>query len=345
MTNHATLVRVGALTSYVDLARSLRLEPSALLQSCGLKERNLSDCDGLIPAANVAELLEQSAEAAGVEDFGLRLAQMRKLAEIGPVGLVVREEPTIRHGIRAAEQFFQYYSNSVSFRLDEHENTAVLRIRFLPITEGRIRQLTELMIGTVFRIARALAGGDWTPEGVALSHPAPRRRTIHESFFGTRTLFDNNFNGFIFRASDLDAPVQMADIAMPRYIKHYIEEVVAQPSIKIDATVRQLLFAFLPSGHCSSERVANHIGVDRKTIGRWLAAEGKTFSSLLNEVRIELARRHIRTGHKSLTETAQLLGFSGLATFSRWFRTEFGTSATRYQQQLTRNDRIRIPES
>jgi AraC-like DNA-binding protein len=63
-----------------------------------------------------------------------------------------------------------------------------------------------------------------------------------------------------------------------------------------------------------------------------LAAEGETFSSILNKVRIELARRYIQTGRKSLTETAQLLGFSGLATFSRWFRNEFGTSATRWQK-------------
>ena len=119
---------------------------------------------------------------------------------------------------------------------------------------------------------------------------------------------------------------------MPHYMKHFVEEMVAQPAVTIDATVRQLVFSLLPSGRCSSMAIADHLGVDRKTVTRRLAAHGTTYSSIVNDVRIELARRHIRTSQRSLTETAQLLGFSGLATFSRWFGAEFGMSATSWRQ-------------
>ncbi len=332
MSKPANLIRAGTLASYVALARSLQLDAPRLLQSVGLDRFDLSDVDALIPARAATELLERSAEAAGIEDFGLRLATMRNLADLGPVALIVREEPTVGHAIRAAEQYLHRYSEAIAFHLDEYATTAVLRVQYVSTTRGRIRQGTELLVGTVFRVVNALTGGAWAPESVSFSHPPPSSRTIHLSFFRTRTLFDSDFNGFMLRPSDLTAPVRNADMAMPRYVRHYVEEVLSQPIVETDVTVRQLVFSLLPSGRCTSEAIARHLGVDRKTVSRRLARRDETFSSIVNKARIELARRHVRTEHRSLTETAQLLGFSGLATFSRWFRAEFGTSATSWRK-------------
>src|SRR5688572_30209708 len=161
------------LASYRDLARSLRIDASRLLRGVGLHRVDLSDTEALVSAAAASELLERSAEAAGVEDFGLRLAALRTLAQVGPVGLLVREEPTVGHAIRAAERYFRLHSDALAFRLDEYDNAAVLRIEFLSGTQGRTRQATELIVGTVFRVINVLAGNAWAPESVSLSHPAP----------------------------------------------------------------------------------------------------------------------------------------------------------------------------
>jgi AraC-like DNA-binding protein len=326
------LARAGMLTGYEELARSLGLDPRALARSVGLHRFNWNDPDALIPAAAASELLERSAEAAGIEDFGLRLATTRNLAQLGAIGLIVREEPTVGHAIKAAEDYFRLHSETLSFHLDEHDKIAVFRIQYLSNTQGRTRQSTELIVGTVFRTLSVLAGRAWAPESVCFAHPAPQRRTIHESFFKTRTLFDSGFDGFILHTGDLTAPIRTADAAMTRYIRHYVEEVMAQPVITTDASVRQLVFALLPSGRATAEVIAQRLGVDRKTVHRRLAAHGETFSSIVNGARIELAQRHIKAERRSLTETAQLLGFSSLATFSRWFRTEFGMSATSWRR-------------
>lgn len=331
MTKSSSLVRAGTLAGFSELAGSLHLDAAGLLRGVGLHRFDLSDLDTFIPAEAVTELLERSATTSGIEDFGLRLAAVRNLAHIGPVGLLVREEPTVGHAIRAAENYLRRYSEAIDFRLYERATVAMLRVQYLAATRGRTRQATELLVGTVHRVINALAGSAWAAESVSFAHPAPASRTIHESFFRTRPLFNYTFNGFILRASDLSAPVRTAEMAMPRYMKQFVEEIVAQPAVTIDATVRQLVFSLLPSGRCSSKAIAHHLGVDRKTVTRRLAAHNTTYSEILNDARLELVRRHIRTGQRSLTETAQLLGFSGLATFSRWFRSEFGMSATSWR--------------
>jgi AraC-like DNA-binding protein len=328
----SSLVRAGTLAGYVELARSLHLDAAALLRGAGLHRFDLSDVDAFIPASAVTELLERSAALAGLEDFGLRLATVRNLTHIGPVGLLVREEPTVGHAIRAAESYLRRYSDAIDFRLYERTNVAMLRVQYLAATQGHTRQATELLVGTVHRVINALAGRTWAAESVSFAHPPPTTQTIHQRFFRTHTLFNNNFNGFIMHASDLSVSVRTAEMAMPHYMKQFVEAVVAQPAVTFDATVRQLVFSLLPSGRCSSEAIAERLGVDRKTVTRRLAARGTSYSEILNDARIELARRHIRTGQRSLTETAQLLGFSGLATFSRWFGAEFGMSATAWRR-------------
>jgi AraC-like DNA-binding protein len=329
---NAKLIRAGILSSYVPLARSLQLDPFRLLQSVALDRVDLSDGQTLIPAAAVTELLERSAEASGLEDFGLRLATTRNLAHVGPVGLLLREEPTVGHALRAAERYFRLYSETLAFNLDQYEKIAVVRIGYLSISRGQTRQMTELTMGTVFRTFSALAGDAWAPESVSFSYPAPAGSTIHSSFYKTRLRFDDSFNGFFLQTSDLAAPIRTADTAMAEYIRRHVDEIVAERAVKFDATVRRLVFALLPSGRCSGELVASHLGIDRKTVNRRLAFEGETFSSVVNNVRIELARRYIKTEARSFTQTGQLLGFSGLPTFSRWFRTEFGMSPTRWRE-------------
>ena len=52
-----------------------------------------------------------------------------------------------------------------------------------------------------------------------------------------------------------------------------------------------------------------------------------SFSSLVNELRVELATRHVMECERPLTEVAAMLGFSAPSGFSRWYHTQFGCSA------------------
>jgi AraC-like DNA-binding protein len=96
----------------------------------------------------------------------------------------------------------------------------------------------------------------------------------------------------------------------------------------LSAEVRSLVRDMLPLGGCSVEEVAHHLGVDRRTVHRHLARGGETFSSLMDEVRAELAESYLEGNKRHLTEVAQLLGFSALSAFSRWHKRHFGLTLT-----------------
>jgi transcriptional regulator GlxA family with amidase domain len=69
------------------------------------------------------------------------------------------------------------------------------------------------------------------------------------------------------------------------------------------------------------------MGVVRRTVQRRLAEQGQSFSSIVNDIRKELATRHVMESNRPLTEVATLPGFSAPSAFSRWYHAEFGCSA------------------
>ena len=99
--------------------------------------------------------------------------------------------------------------------------------------------------------------------------------------------------------------------------------------------VRQLVVMQLGMGQCSVERIAHLLRVDRRTIHRRLAQEQQTFSGLVDAVRRELASRYLADHKRTLAEISALLGFAAPSGFSRWYRQQFGTTAS-----VARSERV-----
>jgi AraC-like DNA-binding protein len=53
-------------------------------------------------------------------------------------------------------------------------------------------------------------------------------------------------------------------------------------------------------------------------------------------VKRELAGRYLEEPERRLADVAELLGFSTLSAFSRWYKMQFGRTATRHRAQLAK---------
>ncbi len=161
-------------------------------------------------------------------------------------------------------------------------------------------------------------------------HSAPRNLDTHRRVFGSKVEFNRDFNGIICCTSDLDTPIAAADPAMARYAQQYVDSIKPSEGSFGDR-VRELVALLLASGDCRMERVAEQIGVDRKTVHRHLAEEGTTFSAIVDAVRTELANRYIANRERPLSVVAEMLGFSHSSAFSRWFKKRFGRTVSAWR--------------
>ncbi|MBV9461027.1 MAG: AraC family transcriptional regulator, partial [Bradyrhizobium sp.] len=266
------LIRSAALTQYGRLARSMGLDPAAMLRKARLPMTCLERPDLRIPVRNLRRLLELSAEASGVETFGLRLAERGDVSNLGPLALLIREQATVGTALEALSRFIHIHNEAMRLTIERHDDLA--RIVIL-LRGGAMRQSTELALGTSNRSIRFLCGGDWRPLEIHFTHGPPRNQRYHRQVFGCDLAFHSDFDGVVLAASDLDRRIPMASPELARFLEGRIE-VFEEQLDRWDARVAMIARVLLPGGSCSIERVAEHLGCDRRTIHRHLLDCGTT---------------------------------------------------------------------
>jgi AraC-like DNA-binding protein len=334
------LIRSGCLTHFAEIARSAGLDPLAMLRKAKLPLTAIERPDLRLAVTNVRRLLEISAAESGVESFGLRMAGRGGLSDLGPVALVVREQPTVGKALETLCRFLPIHHDGMRLTIERHENTVIVA----PLLPGRAeRQATEAVVATLHQVIRSLHGPDWRPLEVHLMHSPPADRKFHLKFFGCEVFFDRDFDGVVFAASDMDQPIPRADPDLARYVQRRVDALYARPDrwdVKVGGLVRELL----SGGDCRIERVAEHLACDRRTVHRRLAECGTTFSEIVDTERAELAARLIENPATPIADVAERLGFSAQSAMARWFRRRFGCSITQWRKERRPAEPLALPD-
>lgn len=327
------VIRSASLSGYVDLARSYGLDPVRMMAGAGLNVRCLEDPETPISVHAVRQLLEDSAQAAGVEDFGLQLAKGRRLANLGPIGLVLRDEPTARQALDTLSRYLRLLNTSLLTHIEDQADSVIIREHIVLDSQGSVRQSMELAVGVMYRILVELLGAQWRPRKVCFAHRQPANAAAHRALFGNGLEFNGAFDGIVCAASDLQAPLPHEASGISPIARRFLDQALSRSGRQAVGTTRQLISALLPGGRCTAEQVAQHMGIDRRTLHRHLAAEGESFSSLVAAIRAEFAQRQVRDSDRSSAELAQLLGFSGASAFAYWFRCRFGCTVSQMRAE------------
>jgi AraC-like DNA-binding protein len=328
-----SLIRSSSLTNFIEVALAAGLDPYRQLRKAGISNSALLDPDLMIPAKSVMQLLEDSAHAAGIEDFGLRMAETRQLENLGPLAIALREDPTLRKALQSLTRRLELINGSMVLRIEEAEGVAILRQEVTDNMGGAVRQATELVACVIFRTLKQLLGPAWRPRSVCFSHRPPVNLDMHRRLFGTSIRFNHEFDGIVVAAADLDAAIQSYDPFIALHAREFLDAKLAQSDVTMPDRVRKLVFALLPTGECAATQVAQQLGVDRKTLYRHLDYYNQNYSSIVDAVRVDLVTRYIENRERPLSETAILLGFSSLSAFSRWFSGRFGCSVSTWRRE------------
>lgn len=320
--------RSAVLTGYAALASSVGLDPHRMVREAGLPLACLTDPDLKVSSAAVARLLEASATRAEVPDFGLRLGMPREISILGALGLVAREQSTVRRVMEAIAENSWAQVEGIRIELEDADDLVIIKPTMTVKGVGYSRQVAEMMMAVLTRFIARYQPRGWQPEMVMAMHRLPERRgkgpasetASYLKAFGRMPLFDQPFNAVVVLKADMDRSIPGADPTTADQLAAYLRHVAGERRENYVDKVRELMLVFLPRGLCTTERLARHLGVDRRTVHRKLKAEGHTFETLLREVRIELAEAYLQAGDRQMKDISDLLGFSSPSAFSRWRR-------------------------
>ena len=230
MRHTSALIRSGSLDGYVELVRSLGRDPYAFMRTVGLHPKFLESPEMLIPRDVVRELLEITARATKTPDLALRLVSQRKLSALGPISLVLREDPTPRAALDTLRRYLKLVNPSLSISIEDTASLVVIREDLLPTPGLPMRQSVELAVGTMFRMLGELIGERWRPREVRFTHRPPEDLSAYRAFFGRNVKFNQEFNGLVCLASDLSKPRDSGDQVAAGFVRKHLEAALTDRS-------------------------------------------------------------------------------------------------------------------
>src|SRR4029453_5216789 len=179
------LVRAAALTGYFAVAEELRMDTVPLLRRSGLTRSMLDNPEQMLPARPVIRLLEESAAASNCLAFGPRMAELRGLADLGMVSLLIAHQSTLRDALSVLIQFRNRINSTLVASCEEFERMVLLRQHFALNPPIPSRQADDLALGVLDQMCRSVIGADWKTIAIRLpcEPPAPGERTVYQRLF------------------------------------------------------------------------------------------------------------------------------------------------------------------
>ena len=318
--------RAATLTNYLDVARQLGLNTPSLLAQAGLSASVLDVPNQRVPVSAIVKLLELSARVGACSSLGLRMAEHRQLSDFGEVSLLLSYQPNLREALQVMVQYIQLFNNSLAIFIEEAGKTVIIREEIITDAPMPSRQVTELAVGVMYRFCAAQVGvgSNWHPISVNFTHDAPADLSLHKRLFGCKLEFGSEFNGIVCQSVDLDVPTPLANQAMARHARQYLDTLLVETQQSVLVEVRKAIYLLLPMGRATIEQIASTLGMNVRTLQRHLEESGATFSELVNEVRRDLVIRYLKNAGYSLGHIADMLGYSMPSSFTRWFSAQFG---------------------
>lgn len=329
----ASTIRSAPLVKFSQAAQGIGLDSGRLFHHVGVDSRCLVERELQVPERWLARLFDATERRSGFHSGGLLIASTWRMADYGPLALLLQHQPTIRHALGVFESYRHLRSRAVTLRI--HESGDVALIQLLIHAEGGEpgRHSVELALGSLMAMLRWFLGADWTPTEVRCRHAAPPHLDLHRRVFGCPVEFGCDTDCVVLHGAELDRPGPFADLHLARYAKEFLDQLPPGRQAPTSLAVRRSIEVLLPQGRCTVDDVAAQLGTSPRTLQRRLAQENAEFSVLLNEVRRALASRYLGDPRYPIAQVGALLGFAEASAFSRWFGAQFGRSPRQWRTE------------
>ncbi|SDN66554.1 AraC family transcriptional regulator [Pseudomonas jinjuensis] len=328
------LSRASSLHGFAEFAISQGLNPAEMLKAAGLPTDVLEHPEGLISYRKLLGLLELCVQRSGNPFFSLQFGLHQGVGIFGPLLYLILNAKNVREALQGLARNYQRHSGAGAFALEPQGD--LVMISYLPLEPDHAdaHHGAELAKGIGTQLMRMLLGNRWQPVAAYVQHAPVGELSVYRRLLGLEPQFNSPFNGHVFEARLLDAPLATADGTLHDLVQRHLQSVDELSDQGTAVHTRQLVHSFLSSGRASIEVIAEYMMLNPRTLQRYLAAEGTTFQRLLDEVRQETALRYLKESNVSLSELAQFLGYSDLSAFSRAFQRWYGMSPRDWLKSL-----------
>jgi AraC-like DNA-binding protein len=304
-------------------ARAAGIDVTPLMAKAGVTRQQVEEEDFELPTDDQVKFVELIADALQDDLLGFHLACDVDLRELGLLYYVLNSSEFLGDALRRAERYCALINEGVRLRVSGGSQLA-LDVKYVGVKRLSDRHQIEAWVTGLVRICRQITNRRPLPCIVSFVHRREGGCPEMDAFMGREVTFGADVDEIVFPGTVEQMTVPGADPYLNKLLVRYCEEARAHRAatstlrIKVENTIAPLL----PHGKASAPEIARRLGMSPRTLARQLAAEGLTFSTVLDRLRADLARHYLQDGGVSISKIAWMLGYHEASAFAhahkRW---------------------------
>ena len=329
-------VNARKIRSVLQVGASVGLDVTGWMALHGLSDEVLSEPDGLLPQTLWRDAWTAVVAHSGNAAVGLRAAASIPRGYYGVIDYVIRSQPTLGEGVRAAVRYFPLANTTGVIELRRSGSQVVASRLIRGDEQGQLPlQAAEFALLSMVRTLKLAVAQPWSPTEVRFRHARTEHAHETERHFGCPVRYQAAEDAITVEASVLALPTVGADAELLAIVTRHAEDRLQSLSLDDDfeAHVRHAIRVDLEGGGSGIDTVARRLGQSRRTLQRRLSERDLVFRDLQREVRSQVADGLLVGSELSIGEVAWLTGYSDASTFCRAYRGWFGVSPSERRRQ------------
>lgn len=338
-----SLPQINAIFSrlLIDYLRdNAGIDPAKFLSEVNIDNALFDSENELIPMSVFMMLMEEASKYINDPNLGLHYYQNIDIKQVGIFGYTISNSPDLKETMSRICRYYCLFQNGMEFKFFSNGHNYQVTYEVTAKSLPQSRQDSEMTLMALIMLVRNLIKPNWRPITVHFKHKAPKNITEHKQLLCNNIVFNQPVNAIIFDDEILELPIINADQQLGGSLITVLEQLLVlqeSPENEWLTLFRNFIMDSLCEGPPSIDIMAKSMNMSRRTLQRKLANKGWSFKDLVENIRQELAKNHLRVSDLLIQDIAFLLGYSEISSFNRAFKRWEGKTPHEYRNDCRAN--------
>lgn len=315
------MVKGGLLEGVAEILTESSFDASEFYRQFHLTPCIEGDTNKLISFELFVEIIEKLITLTSIRHPVLKMAQIQAQPKNNFYFDLILSAPNVEVALQIARRFRYTYSEVTYWDWSIEESYVVIQRRsFVPLGIND-REHCLYTLAVVYLLLKSVMGEQSQFKRISLIQPKEKQVHELEKFFNCPISYSQDFDGYILSINALYKPNKNFN---PKRYESLLKNLLNHPIVfpqnqQFSTSVKSLILQILSTGFCNLNAIADIMKMHPRAIQKALAKEKLTFKMLVNEVRMNIAKRLLIQKDVPLTQISLMLGYSEASAFSRAF--------------------------
>jgi len=323
------------LLSYFD---DKKVDKAKLSEVSGLDSSYFSTPHNALPLDAYLKLFEWAAEYFSKPHLGLELARSAATDDYGLFGFIATSAETVGELCELSERYQRILMQGETIEYIRDGDFVEARFSVSTGLKDKISQDVEFTLASMVNVMCGAYSVESAPSLVCFTHEEIEPSEDYFDVFGNNVRFNQPSNSIWFSASIMDAPLVTANSTLLNVLKEQANKLLEDVEGHEDflSYVRFLIGNRISDEGFNAEVLSKDLNMSSRTLHRRLKRENTSFMDIRLELVMDIAKNSLVHDKISVTELAQVLGYSESSAFVRAFKNQQGKSPLQYRKEHSR---------